>query len=159
VVCILLGSLASACGGGQPEAKAPEPAAGTVAPAAEGTGAPAKPWKTMSLSEKKAHMKTVVVPKMSAVFQSFDPKGFADVGCGTCHGNGAKNGTFVMPNPDLPKLSVANNFKKHMDAKPEITKFMMEKVEPEMAAALGMPPYDPQTHQGFGCGGCHTFEK
>lgn len=165
----------AACGGGQPEAKAPEstpPAAstassteaaptGSAAPvsAAPGTGAPSKPWKDMTQSERKMHMKTVVVPKMGALFQSFDAKDFAEFTCITCHGNRAKNGNFTMPNPELPKLNAANGFKKHMDEKPAITKFMMEKVEPEMAAALGLQPYDVKTHQGFGCDRCHTFEK
>lgn len=162
--------LAGACGGGsaQNEAKSPEtPAAATTAPApgsdaaavAPGGGAPAKPWKEMSLSEKKTHMKTVVMPKMGAVFQSFDKAKYADFSCTTCHGARARNGNFTMPNPDLPKLNAAGGFKKHMDKAPELTKFMMQHVEPEMAAALGLAPYDPATHQGFGCGGCHVFEQ
>jgi cytochrome c551/c552 len=42
--------------------------------------------------------------------------------------------------------------------KPEVAKFMAEKVVPEMAATLGEPPYDMTTHKGFGCGGCHTID-
>jgi hypothetical protein len=42
--------------------------------------------------------------------------------------------------------------------KPEMAKFMVSSVAPEMAQAMGMKPFDPQTHQGFGCGGCHTIE-
>lgn len=150
------------CGGGQPEAKAPDttqpsaptPAATETSP----TGAPAKPWKEMAIGEKKMHMKTVVMPKMTSLFQSFDAKKFDNVTCVTCHGKGAKNGMFVMPNPDLPKLSAANGFKKHMEKDPAMTKFMMEKVVGTMAGTLGVPAYDPATHQGFGCGGCHTTE-
>jgi hypothetical protein len=36
---------------------------------------------------------------------------------------------------------------------------MAEKVVPEMAAALGMPPFNPATKTGFGCMGCHGVEK
>jgi hypothetical protein len=36
---------------------------------------------------------------------------------------------------------------------------MMERVEPEMATLLGLPPYDPNTHKGFGCGNCHLFNE
>lgn len=104
-------------------------------------------------------MKTVVTPKMTTVFQDFDAKRYANVNCKTCHGEGAMQGKFQMPNPALPKLSLAGGFKKHMDAKPEVTKFMMQKVVPEMAAALGMKPYDPSTHEGFGCAGCHVIGK
>jgi hypothetical protein len=42
--------------------------------------------------------------------------------------------------------------------KPQMAKFMAESVAPKMAAAMGLPPYDPQTHQGFGCGGCHAID-
>ena len=152
------------CGGRQPEAKAPDttqagtPSPSTAATETSPTGAPAKPWKAMAIGEKKMHMKTVVMPKMTSLFQSFDAKKFDNVTCVTCHGKGAKNGQFVMPNPDLPKLSAANGFKKHMDKDPAMTKFMMEKVVGAMAGTLGVPAYDPATHQGFGCGGCHTME-
>ena len=68
----------------------------------------------------------------------------------------SSDGKFKMPNPKLPKLSFTDGFKKHMDKKPEITKFMMEKVVPEMATLLGTQPYDPKTQKGFGCAGCHV---
>lgn len=157
-----LALLAAACGGA--ETKRPEtpattpPTAGTTAPA-NATGAPAKPWKEMSQSEKKMHMKMSVMPKMTEVFQSFDKAKFADVTCVTCHGPGAKNGNFVMPNAALPKLSTEGGFKKHKAEKPEMTAFMMEKVMPAMIDVMGAKPYDPATHQGFGCTACHTLEK
>ena len=40
-----------------------------------------------------------------------------------------------------------------------MTKFMMEKVVPEMVSLLGVSKYDPATHKGFGCFGCHTPDK
>jgi hypothetical protein len=39
----------------------------------------------------------------------------------------------------------------------KVTKFMMERVAPEMAKLLNLPPYDPATHEGFGCFNCHTM--
>ena len=172
----LVSLLAVACGGGQPEPKAPDAPtppsapsaptaptgaapAGTTAEPTAPAGGPAKAFKDMSPAEKKAHMKTVVMPKMTAVFQAFDKKEFAEVNCMTCNGASAKTGNFAMPNASLPKLSPADMFKKHMTAKPEMTKFMMQKVVPEMAATLGAKAYDPKTHEGFGCGGCHVIEK
>jgi hypothetical protein len=101
-------------------------------------------------------MKTVVMPKSKELFAAFDAKEFGNMKCPTCHGDGAKNKTFKMPNPKLPKLSYTDGFKKHTDKKPEITKFMMEKVVPEMASLLGMQPYDPKTQKGFGCANCHV---
>jgi hypothetical protein len=77
----------------------------------------------------------------------------------TCHGSGAKDGSFKMPNPELPKLSPEGGFKKHLDKDPEITKFMMTKVLPNMAELLGTQPYDVKTHLGFGCFGCHSIDK
>ena len=34
--------------------------------------------------------------------------------------------------------------------KPDVVKFMSEKVVPDMAAAMGDQPFDPKTHKGFG---------
>lgn len=136
-----------------PEAPKPEAAAPTPPPAE-----PVKPsinWDAMSHEERLEHMKTVVMPKMKELFASVDAKRYGDMKCGTCHGDGAKNQTFKMPNPKLPKLSFTDHFKKHMDKNPVVTKFMMEKVVPEMASLLGEPVFDPATKKGFGCAECH----
>lgn len=140
----LLAALAS-CGG-----------ASTAPPAAP--GAP-KQWAAMSPQERLDHMKKTVAPRMKAVFQAHDANEFKDFGCATCHGEGAKDGRFAMPNPALPKLSPADGFKKQRDEHPKGTQFMMDRVTPEMAAALGVPPFDPATRQGFGCFGCHVEDK
>lgn len=111
----------------------------------------------MDHQQRLEHMKNVVMPKMKELFASFDAKEFGDMKCVTCHGDGAKNQTFKMPNPKLPKLSYTNQFKKHMDKTPAMTKFMMEKVVPEMASLIGEEPYNPATQKGFGCGECHVM--
>ena len=176
--------LAAACGGTQPNPEtapppaaesaapsaapavasaAPAPAASssaTPAPEASAAPAPAKAainWDAMDHQQRLEHMKTVVMPRMKELFAGADAHRYADMKCVTCHGDGAKDQTFKMPNPKLPKLSYTDNFKKHMAKTPEITKFMMEKVVPEMASLLGEQPYDPATHKGFGCAECHLM--
>jgi hypothetical protein len=134
-------------------------ACGAKTPAPEGPSGGSVDWKSMSAGQRLEHMKKVVAPKMKAVFQAFDAEEFKDFNCATCHGEGAKAGRFDMPNPELPRLSKVDGFKTHMDTHPRETRFMMDKVVPEMAAALGMQPYDPATHQGFGCFDCHTEQK
>jgi hypothetical protein len=155
--------LVVACGGSTaapPSSAASPSTAGSGAPSgATPPGAPSGKWSDMNKDQRMAYMKQVVLPKMKETFSSFDPKEFEHVTCLTCHGNSAKDGSFKMPNPDLPKLNPEGSFKKHMDTKPEITKFMMSKVLPQMADLLGTQPYDPQTKIGFGCFGCHSIEK
>jgi hypothetical protein len=134
---------------------APSASAEASASASASTTPAAKSWDAMSHAERLELMKTVIVPKMAADFQGFDAKKYEKFGCGNCHGARIKDGNFAMPNPELPHLSFTDGFKKHMTAKPEITKFMMQKVEIDMAAALGLQPFDMKTKQGFGCSGCH----
>ena len=130
----------------------------TAEPTASTPPPPAKPaWKDMNFDQRKEVMKTVVMPLMSKEFQEVDAKKFKDFSCTTCHGAGAKDGKFKMPNPALPKLSPKDSFKKHMDKSPKITEFMMKKVTPEMQQALNAPPFDMATHEGFGCGACHLI--
>jgi hypothetical protein len=186
LACFVL--VAAACGGGQPEAVAPSSpadaappppplattapeavpdaaAAAPVAAAPVDAGPPAdaapaqKAWADLTKDERLTLMKTVVLPKMKTAFQGLDAKKFADFSCKTCHGEGAKLGKFDMPNPKLPKLDPKDSFKKDMDKHPDITKFMMQTVTPQMADLLNTPHYDPATHQGFGCFNCHTMAK
>lgn len=114
-------------------------------------------WKDMTKEQRKEYMTTVVLPKMKDEFIQFSPQAYGDMNCATCHGDGEKNGTFDMPSPNLPKLPADEaGFKGLMDKKPDVMKFMVSKVVPEMAHFVGESPYDPQTKQGFGCFECHT---
>jgi ABC-type glycerol-3-phosphate transport system substrate-binding protein len=177
----------AACGGAQPVPTAPEPAAATVAaePAAVAVAAATTPtiieapvvvappapqdtvppgasalWKDMTKVERADHMKAHVLPTLGPKFAKWDAKHFKDMKCAGCHGAGAKDKTFKMPNPELPKLpSTPEGFKALSEKKPEAVKFMKEVVTPEMQKLLGLPPFDMKTHQGFGCGACHTFAK
>ena len=122
------------------------------------TGAP-KPFHDMSREERFAHMKTVVFPEMKTAFQAAAPHEFAGFTCATCHGDGAVDKTFKMPNPKLPTLpSDDAGFKRLMANDPKMVKFMSGTVVPRMAAMLGEPEYDPKTGKGFGCFECHTKE-
>jgi hypothetical protein len=102
-------------------------------------------------------MKAAVMPKMGALFHDFDAKAFSDPRCGLCHGAGAKDGSFKMPNPGLPKLpATPDGFKKVHDQKPQVFDFMAKQVVPTMAKLVGEEPFDPATKKGFGCFECHT---
>lgn len=148
---IAAAAIVAACGGGTP---APESANAGAEAAQESpqegavSEGPLK-FDDMSAPQKMKHMKEVVSPAMAKVFQ--ESGGYEDFGCSTCHGSGAKAGNFEMPSADIPALD-----QEEMDEHPEVTKFMQERVTPEMAKLLGEEPYNPETQQGFGCYGCHT---
>ncbi len=156
----------AACGGSTPPADAPseaEPAGGeetapssteASAEAVQGEEGEHKSFDAMSPPERMKVMKEVVVPQMTEAFQAFSQEEFGKVNCMTCHGPGAKNGEFEMPSKSLPALD-----EEEMGAHPEMTKFMSETVVPKMAAILGEEPYNPETHEGFGCFHCHTKKQ
>ncbi len=156
----LLGGCAS-----QPEVEPETPADQTVDPAVapaeaeaptEATTAeeaPPEAWSAdLSKEQKAAFMKAKVVPAMAPLFQNADPEAYADFGCQTCHGPEGK-----LPKEYLPELTLKDGKLTAFAEDPDTAKFMAEHVTPTMAGVLGMPPYDPATHTGFGCGGCHSI--
>ena len=107
----------------------------------------------MSKGRKAEFMKMYVAPRMAKVFQSWDGKRYADFGCKTCHGP-----SFARTQNILPRLAMKGGTISAFADKPEIAKVMSERVAPEMASILNVKPYDPATHRGFGCGGCHAID-
>ncbi len=144
-----------ACGGSQPAASS---AAGE-APAGEATPAEADPavpgaWSdTLSDKQKAEFMKAKVMPAMSKLFLEHDAKAYENFSCKTCHGP-----QFKDPDEFLPPLVIKGGKRTADLTKPELVKFMSEKVMPEMALLFGKQPYDPATNQGFGCAGCHEMK-
>lgn len=131
----------------------PADANGEAAP----SKAPAAPeaWSNdLDGKAKAAFMKAKVVPGMGEIFKAKDPERYTEFGCKTCHGPNREE-----PKAFLPKLTSKGGTLTAFKDKPEVAKFMQEKVAPEMAKILGEKPYDPKTHEGFGCGGCHTIES
>ena len=146
----------------EPKAAAPTPdhQAAAAQPSPEPiVGPPQVAWKDMTKPQRGKYMFMVVMPKMKELFRTFDGKEFAEFGCGTCHGAGAKDRSFTMPNPEIFALpSTPAEFGELMKQKPEWVKFMGEKVKPEMAKLLGLKEFEPQNPQPgtFGCSNCHT---
>jgi hypothetical protein len=182
---VLSGIAAAACGGGggetpppaaPPTASASEaastPAASAGPPAsaaaaasgaapAASAAAPSGPpkageWDTWSKDQKLEYMKAAVMPKLGGMFHDFDGTRYAEPKCVLCHGAGVKDGSFKMPNPDLPKLDITPaGFAALKAKKPKVVDFMIQ-VEHTTADLLGEQPFDPKTMKGFGCLNCHT---
>jgi hypothetical protein len=94
---------------------------------------------------------------MKDLFTQYDNSRYAEMTCKTCHGQGAVDATFMMPNAALPKLpGTPEGFAKLMKEKPKATEFMAKQVIPTMASLLGEEPFNMQTKQGFRCTRCHT---
>ena len=130
--------------------------------AAPAAGAKKIDWAHMSTADKKKYMKTNVLPEMKKAFQAYDAKAYKKFSCATCHGEGATDGKFKMPNPKLPKLPAPTDragFMALQQKKPDAVKFMGTVVKPKVAELLGLPEWTPQTPTGFGCYQCHTKDE
>ena len=112
-------------------------------------------WAEMDAQARAKHMANVVMPEMKTLFQGFDGQRFGDFNCATCHGAGAKERGFAMPNPELLVLDPSRAYRKHRDEMPEIADFMWSQVEPKMAELLGKPRYVVGHDKGFNCSACH----
>lgn len=148
---VLCAAALLACGGSQPAASSPaEPGA---EPASESAGG-GEVWSdTMSDKEKGMFMKKKVMPAMSKLFQEFNAEKYANFDCKTCHGPQFK----PHPVDHLPELTFKDGQIVEAAEHPELATFMKEKVTPTMAELFGKKPYDPATHEGFGCNGCHKI--
>jgi len=136
--------------------------AAPAAPLAEPVGPPQPPpgpgvWATWSHAQKLAYMRSTVLPAEREIFARFEPVRFAKLDCDWCHGPGAAQGTYKMPNPELAKLvGGAEGFGELARVQPEVLKFMQSVVVPETAKLLGVPAFDMEKHVGFSCYQCHT---
>ena len=146
--CLVFAAVACA------ETTASTPAPATAASATTGKDVA---WADMVKEQRIDYMKTVVLPQMKQAFTHFSPDRFDKMNCVTCHGDGATDGSFKMPNPRLPVLpNSSEGFKQLARERPAAMDFMKGEVKPKMAALLGMPEWTPETKSGFGCGACHT---
>src|SRR5689334_3601659 len=103
----LLGLVFGACTHPAAPAPPPEQAAPPpdhVVPPIPSVGENTMGWPTWSHDKKLAYMKQTVMPAEKEIFGRFEPVRFAYLTCETCHGQGARDGNYKMPNPDLPHL-------------------------------------------------------
>jgi hypothetical protein len=143
----------------EPADKPTEPADKPTEPADKPTEPEADAFAKLARDEKIKIMKTQVMPAMAKAFKGFNAKKFAKFNCKSCHGKGASDETFKMPNPDLPALDFAA-LKAGKQA-PKMAEFMGKTVNPEMAKLLKLPEFDPAHAEagGFGCLACHVMKK
>ena len=140
----------AACGSSPPKPATPPPPAAKLA------------WKDMNADQRFEFMKTNVLPAAKAKFQAFDAKKYAEFDCSTCHGDGAEDGSYEMPNPKIKPLPATEEaymawIAKDADAA-SYTKFMSGEIVPMMADLLGEKAFDPATPTGtFSCPACHTM--
>lgn len=135
----------AACGGSDDDTTEPEPTA----------------YEDMTFDQRVVFMNNVVLPQMKATFVKFDPK-FEGMGCVTCHGDGATDGTYAMPSPQIPRLPATEEEFYEYVKDPEHgrwAQWMLDEVWPQMANLLQVPMFDPEKNPtGFSCSNCHMVE-
>lgn len=142
-----------------PETPAATPATTPATPAttpetpAATPATPAVAWATMNHEQKMEYMEHTVMPEMTRMFQEFDGHRFERFTCGTCHGANARAVNFHMPNGIAPLDP--SRIPAMFASQDRMEVFMTQRLWPRMTELLGAQRYNPETHQGFGCLGCH----
>ena len=112
-------------------------------------------WAEMKIEQRKAHMKTVILPRAAEVFRAWRPERYASVACNLCHGTGVHYDNFRMPSDHLPRLSGDLLLTTEREKHPKTTQLKLDRLVPAMADALGLKGFSLITRRGFGCYSCH----
>ena len=114
-------------------------------------------WDQLDLDARRAAMHRDVLPLAQRLFREFDAERYASVTCATCHGPGAANGSFEMPNPRILALHPSGSPEQRVmvEAHPQMVRFMFNHLLPEVRDVMGAAPYDTETGEGFSCYSCH----
>lgn len=151
----LAAGLLGACSGPRSKAAGPaSPAEPVVRP-----GAPGVAWSQKTHSQRLDWMGLEVLPQTMSLFQAYDPEGYSEFRCQTCHGEEMESRDFKMPNPELYALSPTSPLEEAREYDEEVTQFMADKLVPGMARLLDTHPFDPESSSGFGCFGCHPVAE
>lgn len=120
-----------------------------------GVQPPPKPWAEMTRDEREMHMVANVLPIAAESFGGYDASRYAQFQCTSCHGDDAEAVHYALPTRFLPRLPAPGSEAWNTMAASPAFRFMAEHVVPDTARMIGQEPYNPATHQGFGCFGCH----
>jgi hypothetical protein len=117
-------------------------------------------WKDMNADQRHQYMEETVMPETKKLFVAFDATAYEKMDCKTCHGPGAEDGSFEMPNPKIkplpntPEAFMAWVQKDERAGK--YAQFMSQQLEPKMGELLHEKLFDPATKTpGFSC--CHCL--
>jgi hypothetical protein len=154
-------ALAASCGGAEP---APDESVDDTQTADTSTAggedvipSPPTPWEEMSFEDKKSWMALEVMPRVAPLFEAYDGERFAGFGCEGCHGEGAQDRNYEMPNSGIFTLHASGSQEQlHMvnEMRPMVN-FMFQDVVPTMRTLLGEEEFDSESGEGFGCFACH----
>ena len=142
----------TSCGGPTPDPEHPKTTQAATSDGAAGADTSELEWKDMNHEQRMEFMGVSVMPSMKALFQEFDPVGFEDFGCKTCHGDDMEQVEFEMPN-SLPELTAPDPIPSAMDYDADTTRFMLDEVAPKMRALLH------EDQRTFTCFSCHGKES
>ena len=112
-------------------------------------------WDEMNIDQRRAHMKSFVLPRAAELFRTWQPKRFDDVSCNLCHDIGTTTENFHMPTCHLPRLSGDWTLSPEFEKYPDTTKLKLDRLIPLMSEALGKKSFSIITRRGFGCYSCH----
>lgn len=121
-----------------------------------GVHPPPRPFDDLSHEEQEMWMVSNVLPIAAEDFRAYDANRYAQVDCATCHGDNAEANHYEMPTNAIPPLPTPGSDAWNRMSQGRAFQFMAETVVPTMATLLGEQPFNPETHQGFGCFDCHT---